>query len=220
MSEPTIAEVARRSVEAARVLYRHNIDFCCCGQRTLHDACAAAQVHPDALLAEISAEENAAPVPSARWDHAPLPSLVRHLVEDDHRHHRDELARLEVLAIKVREAHPEAADRLAPLAALVESFRQEVLAHLEKEESVLFPWISAGRGRSAQEPVQAMHRDHEHFAGLLAAIRRATSDFEAPPEACASWRALWAGLRELDFGLRQHIHLENNVLFPRALQGW
>jgi regulator of cell morphogenesis and NO signaling len=96
---------------------------------------------------------------------------------------------------------------------------EDLVPHMRKEEQVLFPWIRSGHGDSAWAPIQVMESDHERVGEILATIRRLTGDYVVPEEACGSWRALWQGLEALEEDLHRHIHLENNVLFPRALRG-
>jgi regulator of cell morphogenesis and NO signaling len=211
-----LADLATRLPGAARVLERHRLDFCCRGHRSLETACAERALDPAAVAAEILA---AAPPPDAvRWDEAPLHAVVEHIVERYHARLRDDLPRLAEMAAKVERVHAEKAScpvGLAKHLAIMESAVQE---HLDKEERILFPMILAGRGAQAQMPIRVMLQEHEDHGESLARTRALTADLVAPPEACATWRALYLGLTELETDLHAHIHLENYVLFPRALR--
>lgn len=205
---------------AIRAFERHHIDFCCRGARPLSLACAEVGVVPEALLAEISALEQAGPTPR-RWDDAPLPELIDHILADFHAPLPGELQRLGDLLDKVRRVHGgkslEAEQRLSAVAQHFRQLREELDVHLAKEERILFPWIRSGRGATAGGPVQVMLLEHDGTADLLRRIRALTHDHVAPEGACATWRALWQGLQALESSLHEHIHLESNVLFPRAL---
>jgi regulator of cell morphogenesis and NO signaling len=110
-------------------------------------------------------------------------------------------------------------EKLRELASVLGGLRSELEAHMMKEERILFPLIRQGRGSSAVAPVSVMEHEHDSAAGALRRLRDLTDGYEAPPEACNTWRALWHGLADLERAMHEHIHLENNVLFPGALSG-
>lgn len=215
--QSTLAELAATRAGASRVFYRHDLDFCCHGRISLADACTKNRLELDALVRELEAE-----VPIAadfeRWDARPLAELIAHLVERYHAAHRAELPRLLEMARKVEAVHADKPSCPRGLADHIESVAGELEMHMQKEEQVLFPMILAGRGRMASMPIQVMEEEHEDHGRNLARLRELATDFHAPSDACGTWRALYAGLKELDELLMQHIHLENNVLFPRALR--
>lgn len=216
----TVGELATTRPVSVKVLQRLGIDFCCGGARPLEEACAARGVALPTLLAEVDALEAAARPDDRRWDGAPLDALIDHILAKHHRPLDTELPRLDHLVRKVTGVHytkdPATMDGIrAAWAELVE----DLVPHMKKEEQVLFPWIRAGQGTSAGGPVQVMEAEHEHVGAVLVALRRLTNDYVVPEEACGSWRALWQGLEALEEDLHRHIHLENNVLFPRALRG-
>ncbi|MFO7587275.1 MAG: hemerythrin domain-containing protein, partial [Gemmatimonadota bacterium] len=124
------------------------------------------------------------------------------------------------MAAKVVRAHGDKEpERLPELAAVLGGLRAEFESHMLKEERVLFPLIHQGRGAMATAPVSVMEHEHEEAASALRRLRELTDDYEVPAEACNTWRALWHGLADLERATHQHIHLENNILFPRALAG-
>lgn len=220
MSSMTVGALAAQRPQSVKVLQRHRIDFCCGGGQALDAACAAKGLEVDALLGEVAVEESRTNTPDARWDEAPLGQLVGHLLERHHAPLEVELPRLDGLVRKVARVHherdPEGFDRLV---ALWEDLRDDLEPHMMKEERILFPAILAGRGRDVGGPVSVMHADHEHLGGILAGLREVTHDYTPPADGCGSWRALFQGLSDLEADLKLHIHLENNVLFPRALTG-
>lgn len=214
----TVARLAVRIPAASRVFMRHDIDFCCGGARPLDEACAARGLDPHAILAEIEAE--APDAGDTRWDQRPLSELIDHILEAYHVPLHAELPRLQAMARKVLTVHGDKdPERLTALVDVYEALAAELVGHLAKEENILFPWILQGRGATAGGPIQVMHMEHDSAGEALARLRELTDDFTPPPGACNTWRALWLGLEELDHELRAHIHLENNILFPRALQG-
>jgi regulator of cell morphogenesis and NO signaling len=215
-STTTLADLAVTHPAAARVFYRHGLDFCCGGRRPLADVCAERGLDADALMADI-ATETAVPGDERRWDREPLADLIDFIVNTYHRRLRESLPDLIRMAQRVEARHAEKATCPKGLTALLDTINEEVLEHLEKEEQVLFPLILAGHGRRAVGPVHVMEMEHQDHARNLEAMRRLTDDMQPPEEACTTWRALYLGLRELEEELMVHIHLENNVLFRRAL---
>lgn len=212
----TLAELAVTHPAASRVFYRHGLDYCCHGKRPLEAACAERGLSPEAVLDEVAAEERVA-TPAARWDDRPLAELIEHLVGHYHRRLREELPALVEMAAKVERVHADKPSCPRGIASHLEAVHQAVLDHLAKEEQVLFPIIAAGHGRRAGGPVHVMEMEHEDHAANLRRTRELTADLVAPDEACATWRALYLRLGALEAELMEHIHLENNVLFPRAL---
>jgi len=213
----TLAHLSVTRAGASRIFYRHGLDFCCHGQISLRDACAAEQLEVETLIAEIEAEERTAES-FERWDELPLDALIDHLLARFHEPHRAELPRLFEMATKVEAVHGEKASCPKGLAQHLQKLADELELHMQKEEQVLFPLIRAGRGRMAVMPVQVLEQEHRDHGENLARLRELAHDFVPPEEACGTWRALYLGLAELESELMQHIHLENNALFPRALR--
>jgi regulator of cell morphogenesis and NO signaling len=217
-TERALGDLATAFPAAAKVLQRYRLDYGCGGRQPLGEACAAQNIDADAVLRDIEAA-GAGGADVARWDQRPLDELVQHILDRYHRPLRVELPRLIALADKVERAHADEPDRPAGLADLLTEVKAAVDSHLAKEEQILFPLIVAGRGRTAHMPVQVMMHEHEDHGQSLRRIREITSDLTVPEQACASWRELYRALGELEVELIDHIHLENNILFPRALAG-
>jgi regulator of cell morphogenesis and NO signaling len=215
-STTTLAELAVTHPAAARVFYRHGLDFCCGGRRPLADACAERGLDAGALMAAIDAETTI-PGDTRRWDLEPLPALVSFITDTFHRRLRETMPELIRMATKVELRHAEKASCPAGLASHLSAMHESVLEHLDKEEQVLFPLILAGHGRMAVGPVHVMEMEHEEHARNLDVLRRRTTNMQPPEEACTTWRALYLGLQQFEQELMVHIHLENNVLFRRAL---
>jgi regulator of cell morphogenesis and NO signaling len=216
-SASRVGEIATHHPLATRVFARHGIDFCCGGGVALADACAKRGLDADTIVDEITrtvaAPGNDDP---QRWDRAPLPALVRHIVEHYHAALREELPRLEAMARKVHRVHGDRdPERLGALLDTYLGLVEEVQEHLRDEEERLFPAILS-RDPNAAGSIGELVDDHSRVGQELARIRELTDDFQVPADACNTWNALWHGLAALERDLHQHIHLENNVLFPRV----
>lgn len=211
----TLAELAVVHPAASRVFQRFCLDYCCGGRRPLEDACRSKGLDATRIIEAIAEEEKNVDLP--RWDHAPLPELIEFIVSRYHEGLRRELPELIGLAARVEVRHADKPSCPRGLRALLESMQVTVLDHLAKEEQVLFPMIVAGRGARARGPVRVMEEEHDDHGRNLQHIRLLTNNLTAPDEACPTWRALYLRLAELESELFDHIHLENNVLFPRAL---
>lgn len=212
----TLGQLATTHPAATRVFLRHRLDFCCGGRRKLTDACNESGLDPAAIVAEIAAAGEAAP--AERWDEKPLSELITFILTRFHEPLRRDLAALIEAAQRVERVHAQKPSCPRGLAAHLERFQDEILQHLAKEEVVLFPAILTGRhGAQVHMPIRVMMQEHDDHSVSLRRLRELATDFDPPPEACATWRALYAGLQTLESELMEHIHLENNILFPRAL---
>jgi regulator of cell morphogenesis and NO signaling len=211
----TLADLATTHPAASRVFQRFGLDYCCGGRKPLEDVCRSKGLDAATVLAAIEDAERVTDLP--RWDSAPLPALIRFIVDRYHNALRVELPELVTLAERVEARHADKASTPWGLAAHLQMVHASVLDHLAKEEQILFPMIAAGHGARALGPVRVMEEEHEDHSRNLLQIRLLTNNLTPPDEACPTWRALYLRLTELESELFDHIHLENNVLFPRAL---
>ena len=217
-TERTIGELAAEHPLATRVFARHGIDFCCGGGKPLREACEARNLDAQAVAEEIRRELAGSPDEGRRWDEAPLGELIDHILLNYHKPLYEELPRLEAMAARVYDVHKDKAEpMLRGVLSTFRGLRAELDVHFAKEEQILFPMIKSGRGFMAEGPISVMLQEHDGAGAALAHLRELTRDYEVPAEACNTWRALWHGLAALETSLHQHIHLENNILFPRAL---
>jgi regulator of cell morphogenesis and NO signaling len=157
------------------------------------------------------------PEPLARWELAPLPALVDHIVAHYHRRLRDALPHLIEMARMIEARHRDKGACPVGLTALLDEMQHTVLDHLAREENVVFPALVSGSGARVSAPIYVMELEHRHHKRDLLRLRALTREYTPPVEACTTWRALYAGLLQLERELMEHIHLENNVLFRRAL---
>jgi regulator of cell morphogenesis and NO signaling len=226
----TVKELALAFPQTTRVFERLGIDYCCGGARALREACQLAGVPVETALRALNEAMRAAPQPGRDWSVEPLTALITHILEGHHVFTRNELDRLPKLFAKVWAAHGEKHPELLLLQSLFEELRAELLQHMLKEEQLLFPYVAQleqarQQARAAprpffgtvRNPVRMMMLEHDNAGATLREMRRLAGDYEAPPDACASFRALYQALAEFEADLHEHIHLENNLLFPRAV---
>ncbi|MEZ5975968.1 MAG: iron-sulfur cluster repair protein YtfE [Planctomycetota bacterium] len=214
----TLAELAVTLPGASRVFHRHGLDFCCGGRVPLAQACEKKGLDPQAVLGELQDEQKREDTP-AHMAQAPLQQLIGYILERFHEGHRAELPRLLEMATKVERVHGEKPTCPTGLAKELERVVENMESHLQKEEQVLFPLILAGRGALTGMPISVMEQEHQDHGQSLARLRALTHDYTPPAEACNTWQALYLGLAEFESELMEHIHLENNSVFPRALSG-
>ena len=215
-TDTTLSDLAVTTPGAARVFLDYGLDCCCRGRRSLAEACREKGLDARQLLQAVEAGRGAADTLTV-WADRPLAELVDHVVSRYHAWLRAEFPGLLAMARKVEAVHAGKASVPVGLAAHLEALHAETLAHLEKEEMILFPMISQGMGRGCGGPIHVMEAEHRDVGAALERVRGLTGNLAAPPEACATWRALYLNLGRLEAEFMEHIHLENNILFPRAL---
>jgi len=219
----SIGELALEVPHAIAVLERWKIDYCCRGSRSVDEACADAGVTANELMREIGTTPV---VDEARnWPAESLRTLQQYIVDTHHVFTRQAMETITVLAEKVATRHGPSHPEVLRVHELVVALVNDLGPHMMKEEMVLFPYVAAmERGEeppscfgSVKNPVRMMMLEHDIVGGLLRDLREATHDYELPDDACLSFRALYERLTELESDLHKHIHLENNVHFPRAV---
>jgi regulator of cell morphogenesis and NO signaling len=206
----TVGDVAATLAGAAAVFRKHKIDFCCGGAVALDEAARKRGIDPEALRKELDALAQVSPdVPT---DSA---ALCDHIVKRYHDVHRRELPELIGLAKRVEAVHRD--HPLAPkgLADALAATLHTLLDHMTKEERILFPSIRDGFAGSLFGPIAVMRHEHDHHGEEMRAVEVLAHGFNPPDGACNSWRALYAGLDKFAIDFAEHVHLENNVLFPR-----
>ncbi|MCA9003410.1 MAG: iron-sulfur cluster repair di-iron protein, partial [Planctomycetes bacterium] len=220
--ETPVGTIAAQFPLATRVFARHQIDFCCGGGLALEAACEKRQVDVAAVLDELqSAIQGPADPDLARWDTAPLPELIDHLLTAFHAPQREELDRILAMTEKVCSVHGDKDPaRFADLLHTVRNMHADLEQHFLKEEQILFPTILEGNGAmAALGPIPVMEGEHEAVGEMLRTLRHLTNDYTVPEGACNTWTALWHALADIERTLHMHIHLENNVLHERVRSG-
>jgi len=219
----SIGELALEVPHAIAVLERWRIDYCCHGQRSVAEACADAGVTTEELMREIGTTPV---VDEARdWSAESLEALQRYIIDTHHVFTRQALETVNVLSEKVANRHGHGHPEVLRVRELVVALCDDLEPHMMKEEIVLFPYVAAmERGEqtpncfgTVRNPVRMMMIEHDAVGGLLRDLRETTADYALPDDACLSFRALYERLIELELDLHKHIHIENNVHFPRAV---
>jgi regulator of cell morphogenesis and NO signaling len=226
----TVRDIAANSLAAVRVFEKFGIDYCCGGNRPLTAVCQEKGYDAEALQRELDIAIAGTRMTDRDWATAPLTELILHITARHHEYLRRELPAIQVRLEKVYRVYNQRyGPTLIGLPELFGRLRAELEAHVWKEETVLFPAIAAVEAAihtqqplpalpfgTVANPIEAMEAEHESAGRALAGIREVTRNFELPGYACVTYRALMSGLDELERDLHMHIHLENNILFPRA----
>jgi regulator of cell morphogenesis and NO signaling len=232
-TEKTVRELALENPAATRVFEKLGIDYCCGGGQTLEQACQAAHVPigqvADALLS--ASQAASASAPARNWQAEPLSELLAHIQSTHHAFTRQEIARLGPLFDKVCSVHGGNHPELLRLRQVFSGLAEELTTHLMKEEMVLFPYILRMEEAvvakepllpppfgSVRNPVATMMNEHDGAGAALRSMRQIGNGYAAPSDACVSLQTLYQALAAFEADLHQHIHLENNLLFPRAVE--
>jgi len=230
-NETAVKEIAVSSPAAARVLEEAGVDYCCGGNRSLDDACAGTGVSSEEILARLRASNEPARPEDADWVSAPLAELTDHIRQKHHGYVREAIPRISALLEKVKAKHGANHPEIKTIEGLFHQLGQEMIAHMQKEEMILFPYIERlerarnGGGtlerpffQSVRNPIQMMMNEHDGAGNLAKQIRKASSEYTPPGDACSSYQRLYSELHEFETDLHLHVHLENNILFPRAVK--
>jgi regulator of cell morphogenesis and NO signaling len=229
----TIREIAVEYPQTTRVFEEFKIDYCCGGGRNFSDACHSAGIAPSVVSRKIE-EQVATPHRGNETDlpeRKTLSDLSDHIIRKHHVFTTNETARLTNLAEKVCRKHGHKHQELFDLQETFRLLAEELAVHMRKEEMVLFPYIRSLEAavmsdlsveephfKTVRNPVRMMMTEHDAAGDLLSKLRQISNDYALPEGACASFRALYYGLEDLEKDLHRHIHLENNILFPRAIE--
>jgi regulator of cell morphogenesis and NO signaling len=229
----TVRELAVEIPEATRIFEKLGIDYCCGGNKSLEEACAASNLSVDEVLDSLELAEQTARVKQKdrNWQTEPLADLVAHINGTHHKYTREEIARLGPLFDKVLSVHGKNHPELQHLRATFRGLAQELTMHMMKEEAVLFPYIVRMEEAvierepvlpppfgTVQNPVAMMMHEHDSAGEALRSMRQASAGYTPPGDACISYQTLYKALADFEKDLHQHIHLENNILFPRAIE--
>ena len=213
-ADQTLGQIAIQLPGATAVFRRLKLDFCCGGQLALGQAAASAGLDLDAVLTELSAL-------AALQQFTELPSmaepgaLIDHIIARYHNVHRAQLPELIRMAHRVESVHRGHPAVPAGLGDFLERIEQELTTHMHKEEAILFPMLKSGGNPFVVHPIGMMRSEHIDHGVALEQLGALTNDATPPESACNTWRALYGGIAQLRDDLIDHIHLENNVLFPQ-----
>lgn len=228
-----LGDIVAENYQAAKVLEKYGIDFCCHGNRSLQEACQQQQLQAAQILQEIKscnpAGTEAGDMPSGikNW---PLDLMADYIEKKHHRYVTDQIPVIEASLQKIIQVHGGGHPELSEIEQVFKATAGELAMHMQKEELMLFPFIRkmtlAQRGGrkieaplfgSIQNPIGAMEADHEREGGRSARLRQLTNGFEAPADGCNTYRLTYRLLEDFERDLHRHIHIENNILFPGAI---
>jgi len=230
----TVRELLQKYPDARRVFERFGVDYCCGGSHDLKTAAAEAKIPVETLLMALASELEAplpGQEPERNWNTLTATELVEHVLDRHHAFMREQLPRIDGLLDKVLKVHVAHRQMLTAVQETFHALKDEIEEHLFKEENILFPLIvqwdahSAGSGPmpvahcgAVQNPIRQMEHEHDSAGAALARLRELTGSYSPPPDACPTFRTLYEGLQAIEPDLHQHIHLENNYLFPKAVE--
>lgn len=231
-TDTTVRDLATAIPGATRLFEQMGIDYCCGGARPLADVCEERGLDPAVVVGRLNElAEAAGSSGAANPETFPMARLVDHLVSTHHVYTRSEIVRLEKLFEKVCFVHGANHPELHRARAVFQEMAADLMPHMMKEENILFPYIiqiAAFTARDAmppspmfgsvQNPVRMMLFEHEAVGALLAKMRELTKGYTVPEGVCISYETLYEALLAFEQDLHQHIHLENNVLFPQAIE--
>ncbi|WP_205763644.1 iron-sulfur cluster repair protein YtfE [Acidovorax sp. SRB_24] len=210
-ADQAIGQIAVQLPGATAVFRRLKLDFCCGGQVSLAQAADGKGLDAGAVLAELAALQRPSELPAVTEPGA----LIDHIIARYHEVHRAQLPELIRMAHRVEAVHRGNPQVPAGLGALLETIQEELLSHMHKEEAILFPMLKSGGNPFVGQPIGMMRAEHVDHGAALDQLNALTDDATPPAGACNTWRALYAGIAQLGNDLIDHIHLENNVLFPQ-----
>jgi regulator of cell morphogenesis and NO signaling len=227
-----VRDVAMELPQSTRLFEKLKIDYCCGGNKPLVEACAAANVDVDNVMEMLSevTQSNSEDSVTLDFQNASITDLISHILDTHHVFTKSEMDRLQLLGDKVLAAHGGNHPELVHLDELITHLFADLKPHMFKEEQILFPYIiamaqAAGQKRpvpfapfgTVNNPIRMMMMEHDTAGDILRELRALTFDYTVPPDACISYQTLYQALENFERDLHQHIHLENNILFPKAL---
>lgn len=226
----TVGEMVVADYRKAEVFRKFGIDYCCGGKKPLDEICRQKKLNQADIQMELDALDQTPAPADHNFQEWPLDTLADYIEERHHQYVTASLPILNELTAKVARVHGERHPELVDIARHYQAVAQELQMHMHKEERVLFPFIrkmqEAKRNGapvpipvfgSVANPIQMMEAEHESAGGAMEAIRTLSHDYTPPQDACTSYRVLFAKLQEFEQDLHQHVHLENNILFPKAI---
>lgn len=223
-TKTSLGQLVTESPARARIFERLGVDYCCGGDRSLAEACREQGLDPDTVVQMLDAVAEASTEPTTDWTEASLSDLIDHIVSTHHDYLRRELPRLNQLLTKVTRVHGSDFSWLEQTRNVFQALKADLEDHMQSEEEYVFPAIrtlEAGRllpdGSTLDDaPLEQMVEEHDEAGSALDQLRSLTNDYTPPEGACATFQAALDGLRELEADMHQHVHKENNILFPRA----
>ena len=231
VKERTIGEIVAEDYRTAGVFKQFGLDFCCGGGRTVEEACQKKDVNYEKVMAELSSLDNQNSAESHNYKDWSPDFLADYIVNNHHKFTRRKLPEIAEYAKKVAKVHGRSNESLKEIYREFTKMYAEIMNHLDKEEEILFPYIkqlveAKEKGENppkpefgeAANPIAMMEQEHDDAGEAMGKIRKLSNDFTPPEDACTTYRVLFQNLADFEQDLHKHIHLENNILFPKALE--
>lgn len=231
LGEKLVGEIAASDLRKAEVFRKYGIDFCCGGRQTLKEACAEKGLEVSTIEQELGQSTTSRGQRPLEFNEWRQDFLVEYIVNMHHGYVRKTLPELLALASKVARVHGASHPELLRIQELAELVGRELTSHMDKEESILFPYIQSlvqaedsGKGAgtaqfgSIRNPIRMMEHEHDEAGRIMAEIRSLSNEYLVPDDACTSYTMLYRMLEEFEHDLHIHVHLENNILFPKAMK--
>lgn len=224
--ESTVGSLVAERPSRARVLERWSIDYCCGGKKPLSVVCQEKGLDSDALVRDLLLNDAKADSEEG-WADYTMETLADHIVSTHHAYLREELPRLSRMAQRLVEAHGSRHPELLEVQSVFEDLREELEMHMYKEEQILFPLCRAlqlsdalplSHCGSVNNPIRVMEHEHDSAGRALERLRTLTGGYTPPTDACNTYRVFLASLAEFEADMHLHIHKENNILFPKAIE--
>lgn len=228
--EKTIGQFVKDDYRTAQVFQQHGLDFCCGGNRTIKEACKKKDLNPDEIFRDLEQIKTSG-IKEDNYSQWSLDFLVDYIVNNHHKFTRNKLPEIGKYAKKVAKVHGERHEELNEIYYEFTMLHTEIFNHLDKEERILFPYIKelveadkndkkpkVPEFGEAANPIAMMEDEHDEAGDSMAKIRKLSNDFTPPPDACTTYRLLYQNLEGFEKDLHKHVHLENNILFPKALE--
>lgn len=228
-STTTVRDLVIADFRAAAVFHGYGIDFCCGGRKTLAEACGERNLCVDEVLREVASACRLPETTGKRFADLDTDALIAHIVDVHHEYVRQAMPALVAHTNKLAMTHGTRHPELVDIADVFEGVVREMTLHMSKEEAVLFPYISGVAQAmrvggelpyapfgSVDNPIRMMEMEHESAGAAMSLIRELTGGYEPPDDACMTYRVCLKELEAFERDLHEHVHLENNILFPRA----
>ncbi|GMR25626.1 MAG: iron-sulfur cluster repair di-iron protein [Ignavibacteria bacterium] len=226
----TLSEIVTDNFHTAVVFEKYNLDYCCNGKRQFEDACMKNSIDPNLVIIDLEKINNNITVNEQNYDEWELDFLIDYIINNHHQYIRRMIPLIAEYGGKAAAAHSENHPELLKISEIFAVIYKDLKQHMLKEEQILFPFIKQivqakkNKGQaekpyfgSVQHPIRMMEAEHENAGDGFREIRRLSEDYKIPADACSTYSAFYNALMEFEKDLHKHIHLENNILFPKAI---
>ncbi len=227
--ETHVGDIVRSHFQTVKIFDNYQIDFCCGGKQSIREACEKQSLDPNEVIEKLEAAIKT-PADAPEFDKMPLGELIQYILENHHSYVREQIPMISKFLVKIEEVHGNKHPEIKMINFHYNESVKQLTAHMEKEETVLFPFIEklvmlksgeltpSWNKISAEETISSLIQEHENEGARFEEISRLTLSYQPPQGACNTFRAAYQNLQAFEKDLHRHVHLENNILFPKAIQ--